>query len=274
MVSMSVRIGCSGWSYSDWVGPFYPKDTAPQEYLKLYSRIFDCVEIDSTFYRAPSPAMVQHWESITPPSFIFSPKLPKRITHDQHLKDVSSYLDHFTRTLGQLRGKLGPFLVQLPPSFKLAKHEKALTDFIATLDPQYKFAVEFRHKSWFNPKVEKLLESRNICQVWSTNRYLTTPATVTSDFAYVRFVGDREITKFEGIQKDQSEAMKPWSAALREVSPSVKERFVFFNNHFAGFGPASVNEFRRLMDLVQLDWSGLSESERRQKTLFDFSKSA
>ncbi len=265
-------MGCSGWSYADWVGPFYPKDSVPQDYLKLYSRVFDCVEIDSTFYRAPSPSMVQQWYSATPSGFVFAPKLPKRITHDQHLKDVSSYMEHFVRTLGQLQEKLGPFVVQLPPSFKLAKDEKALIDFITTLNPQYRFAIEFRHRSWFNPEVEKLLGNKNVCQVWSVNQYLTTPPAVTSDFVYLRLVGGRELTKFGKIQKDQSKTMKSWSEALQEVGDSVRERFIFFNNHFAGFGPASVNEFRRLMGLVELDWTGPKEGHAPQKTLFDFSK--
>ena len=267
---MSTKIGCSGWSYADWVGPFYPKDTLPQDYLKLYSRVFDCVEIDSTFYRAPSPTMIQQWIKSTSPGFIFAPKLPKRITHDQHLESVESYMDYFTRTLKGLEGKLGPFVVQLPPSFKHPKHEKALADFVASVSKQYRFAVEFRHKSWFGSGVEKLLESNNICQIWSVNQYLTTPAAVTSDFVYLRFVGDRVINEFNRVQKDQSDVMKGWSKTLQEVSDSVRERFIFFNNHFAGFGPASVNEFRRLMGLVELDWSSLGPIP--QKTLFDFSK--
>jgi uncharacterized protein YecE (DUF72 family) len=272
-VDLTIRIGCSGWSYADWVGPFYPKDTTPQEYLKLYSRVFDCVEIDSTFYRAPTPTMVQQWNSTTPTGFLFTPKLPKRITHDQKLKDASSYLEHFVRTLGQLGEKLGPFVVQLPPSFKFPKHERALSDFVSSLDSQYRFAIEFRNKSWFNPKVEKLLSGKNICQAWSINQYLTTPSTVTSDFVYMRFVGDRELTRFGKVQRDQSESMNSWSKSLRDVGETVRERFIFFNNHFAGFGPASVNEFRRLMGLAQLDWSTVGEGiERPQRTLFDFQK--
>ena len=117
LTALALRIGCSGWSYEDWVGPFYPKETEPQAYLELYSRVFDCVEIDSTFYRAPSPAMIQQWYAKTPEGFVFAPKLPKRITHDQHLQDVSSFLAHFTTTLELVIGKLGPFVVHLPPSF-------------------------------------------------------------------------------------------------------------------------------------------------------------
>ena len=274
MTSLSVRIGCSGWSYADWVGPFYPKNTKPQEYLSLYSSVFDCVEIDSTFYRAPSPTMVQQWYTNTPRGFVFTPKLPKRITHDQHLQDVSSYLAHFTKTLEQLREKLGPFVIQLPPSFKLPKHERALQDFIAELNPKSRYAIEFRHKSWFNPATQKLLESNNICEVWSVNQYLTTPATLTSDMVYLRLVGDRKVTEFNRTQKDQTETMQTWSKALEDVSASVKERFIFFNNHFAGFGPASVNEFRRLMGLAELDWTNLKGSSVKQRTLFDFSKSS
>jgi uncharacterized protein YecE (DUF72 family) len=68
--------------------------------------------------------------------------------------------------------------------------------------------------------------------------------------------------------------MQTWRKALEDVGASVKERFVFFNNHFAGFGPASVNEFRRLMGLVELDWRGLKGGSVGQRTLFDFSKSS
>jgi uncharacterized protein YecE (DUF72 family) len=271
VVELSLRVGCSGWSYKDWVGPFYPKETKPEDYLSLYSSIFDCVEVDSTFYRAPSAAMVQHWYNSTPRDFVLAPKIPKRITHDQHLEHAESYMEHFLRTVGQLKEKLGPFVIQLPPSFKNPKHLKALTDFIENLGTEHRYAIEFRHESWFNSEIEKLLAPHNICQVWSINQYLTTPAARTSDFIYIRFVGDRAINQFNKLQKDQSQAMKTWSKTLQEVGDSVKERFVFFNNHFAGFGPGSANEFRRLMGLVELDWSGLNAGPVSQKTLFDFS---
>jgi uncharacterized protein YecE (DUF72 family) len=214
--------------------------------------------------------MVQQWYANTPTGFIFAPKLPKRITHDQHLKDASSYLGHFTRTLEQLKEKLGPFVIQLPPSFKLTEDDNALSGFITELNPKLRYAIEFRHKSWFNSATQKLLERNNICQVWAVNQYLTTPPDVTSDMIYLRLVGDRKITEFKTTQRDQSEAMQSWSKALKDVGNSVKERFVFFNNHFAGFGPASVNEFRRLMGLAELNWAGLGIDTRGQRTLFDF----
>jgi len=266
---MSTRIGCSGWSYSDWVGPFYPAQTKPEDYLTSYSKVFDSVEIDSTFYRVPSLSMVEHWNSSTPNGFIFCPKLPRRITHDSHLENVSSYLDHFTKRLSILGEKLGPFVVQLPPSFKAQKHMQQLVHFIDGLDQNQRYAIEFRNKSWFNTEIESILERKKICQVWSINQYLTTPPTVTTDFVYMRFVGDRAINQFNKIQKDQMESMESWNEKLGQVAASVKERFVFFNNHFAGFGPGSVNEFRRLMGLAKLDWSGLAK-DATQRSMLDF----
>jgi uncharacterized protein YecE (DUF72 family) len=216
--------------------------------------------------------MVQQWVDATPAGFIFAPKIPKRITHDQKLQNVTSYMQHFVRSIGALGEKLGPFVVQMPPSFKYPKHEQALAEFMSNLDLKLRYAIEFRDRSWFTHKVERLLQDANICQVWSVNQYLTTPPSVTADFAYMRFVGDRELSEFNRVQRDQMTVMNTWSKTLQDTGNSVKNRFIFFNNHFAGFGPASVNEFRRLMGLVELDWSGLKEGGANQKTLFDFSK--
>ena len=128
-----------------------------------------------------------------------------------------------------------------------------------TLDRQYKYAIEFRNDSWFNPEIEKLLTDNGICQVWSINQYLTTPSTLTADFVYLRFVGDRAINQFGKIQKDQTDTMTKWSSSLSQVQES-REKFVLFNNHFAGFGPGSVNEFRRLNGLRGIE---LDRSEKR-----------
>jgi uncharacterized protein YecE (DUF72 family) len=267
---MNLSVGCSGWSYSGWVGPFYPKDAWPGEFLQLYAKLFDCVEIDSTFYRMPSRVTVKRWCNVTPSNFIFTPKLPRRITHDQRLKNVTGELSEFVNTISLLDWKLGPILIQLPPSFRYHEHQPTLLEFIASLDSRYRYAVEFRDESWFVPEIQKLLEDRNICQVWSVNQYLTTPATITADFVYVRFIGDRSIREFGRLQKDQTKVMKPWVKTLQETGNSVQNAFVFFNNHFAGFGPGSVNEFRRLIGLDQLDWSTLTRHDRAQVTLFDF----
>jgi uncharacterized protein YecE (DUF72 family) len=260
-----LRIGCSGWSYADWQGVFYPKGLAPKDYLRFYSGVFDCVEIDSSFYRIPNAFMVSQWRTSTPPGFLFSPKLPKKITHDNKLENSESTLAHFYSVLGKLGPKLGPIAIQLPPSVKVDSHMDALKGFISQLNPDFRHAIEFRHKSWFTPEVYRLLGKSKVAIVWSLNQYLETPPEVTADFVYLRMVGDRELTEFKGIQKDRSEEMKRWAKVVEERAGKFESGYVFFNNHFAGFGPESANEFRRLLGLMKLDWR---TQGGQQQTLF------
>ena len=260
-----LRIGCSGWSYKDWEGVFYPKGLAAKEYLPYYSKVFNCVEIDSSFYRIPNQFMVSQWRNNTPEGFLFSPKLPKKITHENKLKNSESTLVYFYSVLSKLKEKLGPIAIQLPPSIKLSTHEGAMKEFVSQLSPEFKHAIEFRHKSWFTPDVYSLLGKNNIAMVWTLNQYLESPPEVTADFIYLRMVGDREITEFTSVQKDRSADLKRWAEAVKGSSGKFESGYVFFNNHFAGFSPESANEFRRLLGLMELDW-GVQGSQ--QQTLF------
>jgi uncharacterized protein YecE (DUF72 family) len=265
-----IHVGCSGWSYEDWVGPFYPKDSKPKDFLRMYSSIFDVVEIDSSYYRIPNQFMVSQWKKNTPEGFLFSPKFPKKITHEAKLVNVGSTLNIFLRTLSGLGDKLGPLVVQLPPSFKYEKGMPALENFVSELKKDLRYAIEFRHQSWFRDDVYKLLESNNVSLCWSLNQYLETPTRLTSNFIYTRMVGERDITKFNETQKDRSKEMKGMSETIKGSIGSVDDAFVFFNNHFSGFGPESVNEFRRLSGLIEMDFSNISLGDTRQKSLGEF----
>ena len=260
-----LRIGCSGWSYKDWQGIFYPKGLAAKDYLGYYSKVFNCVEIDSSFYRIPNQFMVNQWRNNTPQGFIFSPKLPKKITHENKLKNSESTLVYFYSVLSKLKDKLGPIAIQLPPSIKLSTHQSTMKEFISQLSPEFRHAIEFRHRSWFTPEVHSLLRKNNIAMVWSLNQYVETPPEVTADFVYLRMVGDRELTEFTGIQRDRSADMKRWASAIKENANKFESGYVFFNNHFAGFSPESSNEFRRLLGLMELDWKAQGTE---QQTLF------
>ncbi len=260
-----LRIGCSGWSYKDWAGPFYPKDLPARDYLKFYSSVFNCVEIDSSFYRIPSPSMITQWSRGTPPGFTFSPKLPKKVTHENKLEGIDSTLLYFYSVVSKLKEKLGPIAIQLPPSVKASTHMETMKEFISKLSPEFRHAIEFRHKSWFSPEMYALLRESNIAMVWSLNQYLETPPEVTADFVYLRMVGDREITDFGTVQKDRSEDMQRWADIVRDKSDKFEDGYVFFNNHFAGFSPESGNEFRRLLGLMELNWRSQGTE---QTTLF------
>src|SRR2546425_13257264 len=90
-----LNIGCSGWSYQDWVGPFYPRDAKPTDYLRMYSQVSDAVEIDSSYYRTPSPFMVSNWKRVTPEDFLLTPKFPKTIMHRLKLRCGQAQLERF-----------------------------------------------------------------------------------------------------------------------------------------------------------------------------------
>ena len=173
-----VRIGCSGWWYKDWSGIFYSSDLPAKDYLKFYSQVFNCVEIDSSFYRIPNQFMIEQWKRVTPEGFVFSPKMPKKITHENKLENFESTLTYFYSVVGKLGTKLGPIVAQLPPSIKVDKHMGAMEKFVDFLNPKYKHTIEFRHKSWFTPKVYRMLEDHNIAMTWSLNQYLETPPEV------------------------------------------------------------------------------------------------
>jgi uncharacterized protein YecE (DUF72 family) len=278
-VRQKIHAGCSGWSYEDWVGPFYPKDAKPKDYLRLYSSVFDTVEIDSSFYRIPNQFMVSQWKKNTPDSFLFCPKFPRKITHELKLQNISSTLSFFYRTVGALGDKLGPMVVQLPPSFKYEKRIKDLENFLSKdMSTSFRHAIEFRHTSWFREDVYKLLESHNVSLCWAMTQYLKEiPTKLTSDFIYARMVGERDITTFNEKQKDRSEELKEITDKIKANASSTDDAFIFFNNHFSGFGPESVNEFRRLSGLMEMDYSKLNTTslespvtDSQQASLADF----
>src|SRR5206468_12462234 len=167
-------------------------------------------------------------------------------------------LDRFYKSIGELKEKLGALVIQMPPSFNQKKDKEALENFLPQVDPKYKHAIELRNKSWFKPETYKALQDHNVTLAWSENQYANTPPEATSDIAYLRMVGDRTITNFGGTQRDQSQVLKKWYDTLEEKSNLFRQGFIFFNNHFAGFGPGSVNEFRRLAGLAELDWKAMS----------------
>jgi len=245
-----LRVGCSGWGYDDWLGGFYPPRTPKADYLRLYATAFDCVEVDSSFYRAPTRSMTRQWYERTPSGFLFALKFPRRITHEKKLDGIGQELGQFYAAASELREKAGPLVVQLPPSITHESYWNLLQQFIKELDLQrYLHTIEFRHRSWFREEVYALLRNANIAMVWTENQYLKSPAELTTDYAYVRMVGDRELTEFGKTQRDKSAEMRAWQRELEEASDSIKAAFVVFNNHYAGFGPASVNEFRRMVGL-------------------------
>ena len=140
-------LGTSGWAHRDWVGILYAHDLAPSEYLTTYARQFNTVEIEHTFFEMPTRQTVQSWQRRTPEGFVFSPCLPRRITHQQRLRDTQSLLEDFIETINELRDKLGPILVQLPEDFRSIEQE-SLEAFFSNIPQQVELALVISQGGW------------------------------------------------------------------------------------------------------------------------------
>jgi uncharacterized protein YecE (DUF72 family) len=256
-------VGCSGWSYDGWLGHFYPSNLDRKDFLKYYSQVFDYVEIDSSFYSAPNVFMTKRWASITPDNFKFTAKLPRSITHEKRLAEPEKELRYFFDFMRPLRTKLLALLLQLPPSLTAKEGLKKLEVLVHMLDPDFRYAIEVRHNSWFNNKgVYRLLSENNICLAWSQLDTIQTPPELTSDFLYLRFIGDRSIDErdFGKIQKDRIRELKMWSDSIDRVKDKTKLAIVAANNHYAGFGPATANSFRKMVGLKEAIWEEMKQN--------------
>jgi DNA polymerase IV (archaeal DinB-like DNA polymerase) len=254
-------LGCSGWSYDGWKGSFYyPQDLDNRYWLSYYSKIFDFVEIDSTFYRIPSSFMVTNWAKRTPNNFRFAVKFPKIITHDKRLNDVGKDIEKFYDAMEPLYDKILVFLMQLPPSLQIAEGLELLKNLEYILDPSFRYAIEVRHHSWFNELFYNYLKERNYCLVWSQQDNLATPPVLTSDFLYLRLIGDRSIDErdFGNIKKDRINEMQLWANIIKDIQKNEKNlqsAIVAANNHYAGFGPMTAKLFAEMMNLQSKIWS-------------------
>jgi uncharacterized protein YecE (DUF72 family) len=231
-------IGCSGWSYSSWQGPFYPKGIENSKWLKYYSKVFNYVEIDSSFYRIPNEFMVKNWYDRTPENFRFTAKFPKVITHE-----------------------LLALLIQLPPSIDIVEGLDALRNILLYLDKGFRYAVEVRHRSWFQDLAYNFFRNDQICLVCGQLADIHTPPIVTSDFVYVRLIGDRSIQEkdFGRIQIDRIKEMEKVARNFKNNTNEgkllgAKYAIVAANNHYAGFGPGTVNIFRQMLGLEEVNW--------------------
>ncbi len=271
-----IQIGCQGWNYDDWTTKaagatvFYPRGTKSNEMLETYAKVFDTVEVDSTFYAIPASSAVENWYRKTPKNFTFSLKLPREITHEHHLQSTAFHiLEEFCERILLLKEKLGVVLIQLPPQFDATKENaQSLRDFLARLPRGIRFAVEFRNREWLiDWTFEELKEnSVALCLVegsWIPRAMIfEAMAKKTADFAYVRFMGERDLLKFDKVYRAQDANLEMWKAEIRRIK--AKDVFVYFSNFYEGHAPTSVNKLKKLFGQKTVEASSLE----KQKSLF------
>ena len=261
-----VRVGCQGWNYEDWVTPpaaarpvFYPRGTRAEHMLDTYARAFDTVEVDSTFYAAPSDATYDGWARRTPDGFTFALKLPREITHEHALRGATAerVLENFCRGARRLGPKLAAVLVQLPPQFEATRDNlRALSEFVPLLPADIRFAFEFRDPFWFEEELLVPLSLRaNVSLAlvegpWVTRERVwraAAPLLDTSDFTYVRWMGARDLTRFDAEQRPRDLNLEKWAAAVERLRERGSAVYAYFSNFYEGHAPASANKLKRLL---------------------------
>ncbi|MDH3678012.1 MAG: DUF72 domain-containing protein, partial [Nitrosopumilus sp.] len=192
---MELKIGCTGWSYDGWSGTFYPKKLEKSKWLQYYSEIFSITEINSTYYRIPDQSITKKWNSDTPDSFRFTAKFPSIITHEHKLKDVKEHVFKFLYSCIPIYEKILALVLQLPPSLTFQEAKPRLEELFSYLPEDFKYPIEGRHKSWFTDEAFDYLKDKNCCLVWNEVHGVDNPTKLTSDYTYLRLIGDRTISE-------------------------------------------------------------------------------
>ena len=216
-------VGVSGFSYSSWVGRFYPEGLKNDEFLGYYCKHLGSVEINSSFYAAPSVAMVKSWSAKTTEQFRFAFKAPRLITHILKLgKDASEASTKLSATIGNLGPRLGPVLFQLPPFSKL--NQGLLQSFLTETDGVGPKVFEFRHPSWFTESTYRLLDEHKTGFCIADTEDLEPTFKVTGGLAYFRLRKD----SYDG------KAIDTWAEKIRTSSDGAKECYVYLRHDETG----------------------------------------
>lgn len=258
-----LRLGTSAFTAAGWAGSFYPSDLPERDYLSYYAQHFDAVEVDSTFYRTPAASTVRGWYEKTPQGFLFAAKVPQQITHEKMLVDCKEEVAGFLKVMDLLKEKLGPLLFQFP-YFNRAKFKSGgefvarLKSFMKTLPEGNRFAVEIRNRQWLDAKFADTLRERGVALALVDHPWMPRATElfakfdpITADFAYIRWLGDRkgieEKTKtWDKIIVNRTADLGEWVEVLKKVHERKIQILAFANNHYAGYGPGTIEEFRGL----------------------------
>ncbi|HEU0047920.1 MAG TPA: DUF72 domain-containing protein [Nitrososphaera sp.] len=216
------------------------------------------------------PRRFEKWSEKTPPDFIFAAKIPQLITHDKVLVDCDSEFEEFVKTMDILGPKLGPIIFQFPSfdRWKFPKQESflaVLAPFLKKLPADHKFVIEIRNKTWLDARFADVLREHNVALALTDTSFVPRPweikekfDLITADFAYVRWLGDRnkiekQTTTWDKTVVDRESDLKNWVDILRGMvnEKKIRKMFAYANNHYAGFGPATAKLFCDLWNKKQ-----------------------
>jgi uncharacterized protein YecE (DUF72 family) len=241
-------VGTSGWNYADWRGRFYPRGLPPRRWLEHYSRRFDTVEVNATFYRLASRAAVASWVNQTPPEFQFAVKASRFLTHMKRLTDMELGVERFYERIEPLveAHKLGPVLWQLPERF--ARDDDRLAEALDRL-PVGRHCFEFRHPSWFSDDVFALLRSKGVALVIGDHPGRAFNSHIlTAGWTFVRFHHGARGRRGNYSRSELEEWARRIDGWRRRV-----DVFAYFNNDWEAFAVRNAQILRRRLEALRKD---------------------
>jgi len=226
-----IYIGTSGYYYRHWVGRFYPEKMAMGKWLEYYSKVFNTVELNTTFYHLPRAKTLEGWIKKTPASFLFSVKVHRTITHIKKLENVRSDFYGFMKVIKPFRiyNRIGCILHQFPPTLRY--DTSLLKDYISLLPRGYRHVFEFRNAEFFNDTVFLILKENRVGLCISYMYGLETPPVATAEFVYFRFHGPME--RYRSSYSD--EQIENFSRLIWGFLLEDKTIFAYFNNDFNAY---------------------------------------
>jgi uncharacterized protein YecE (DUF72 family) len=240
---MSAWVGTSGWAYDHWQGVLYPPGIAPGDRLAVYTRRFQTVELNSSFYRWPRTAAFAGWRERLPAGFCLSVKAPRGLTHAKRLYAPEAWVDRICRSWHELGNKRAVLLVQLRPDHQ--RDDDRLGYFLDRLPAWLRVAVELRHPSWYDEEVFALLQRHGAAYCVLSGAGLPCLLRATAPFVYVRLHGPDHHHLYAGSYSDAE--LGWWADRVREWDGAGRDVFVYFNNDGAGNAVRNADTLRRLL---------------------------
>ena len=239
----SIWIGTSGWSYDHWTNVLYPEGLAPSHRLAHYVQRFDTVELNASFYRWPRESTFAGWRNRLPPGFRLTVKAPRGLTHAKKLYAPEVWIERIARCWHELGDKRAVLIVQLPPA--MARDDARLGYFLERMPAWIPVAVEFRHESWNDEEVFRLLEAHGAAYCVMSGANLPCLLRVTAPFAYVRMHGPDHDHLSGGSYSDDD--LRWWADRIREWDSNGTDVFVYFNNDGGGNAVRNAETLKRMV---------------------------
>jgi uncharacterized protein YecE (DUF72 family) len=239
---MIIRIGTSGWHYKHWIGRYYPENIKPPEMLDYYTRDFDTVELNNTFYHLPKETSFDSWRASVPSNFLFAVKGSRFLTHMIKLKDADRGISNFLPRAQRLGRKLGPILWQLPPKWNV--NVERLEEFLSKLPRGGRYAFELRNATWMTDRVYEVLRKHNAAFCIYELAGYQSPIELTAKWTYVRLHGPTQF-KYQGSYSDAQ--LSKWAQRIEDWTRNLDRVYVYFDNDDSAYAVNNALTLKRLV---------------------------